>query len=422
MGNRSKQASKQASLFIGLVLVVACNNESVTEGPEPTLGATESESDSETGPPEEPACWTPGAEGYEPQDPTLFQCVGVGAGELEFFQCESLSCEPDDAAACDFGNPGEWGVGSEPAGPFPFPPEPPETAPNAQACCESDATPEETMVGCEDDCARAACNEALAALEQAVLNVELNPPAFCGTECKERAKTSLQTWIDFLEAEFDSCVEAALRGVPFFLPTPDVDAGPGALTCGKLELGCTLDPETDAFDLEEECSTSLNEPLTTSPLILECEIDGEVEVDGPQGYASTPLEGTVTLRRENPCTSGSCWFSIDSLEAEADPFSGSGYIGLDMEASLAYRGFGLLDSSSDEGTIATGMFSLDVTMEGATPTTSLQVYSFRMANSDSAVFEISTAGFEIIDAYFAWPEHDVLITSDLGDCVCLNCT
>lgn len=100
------------------------------------------------------------------------------------------------------------------------------------------------MVGCEDDCARAACKEALAAL----------------------------------------------------------DSGPGALTCGKLELGCTLDPETDAFDLEDECSTSLNEPLMTSPLIWECEIDGEVEVDGSQGYASTPLEGTVTLRRENPCT------------------------------------------------------------------------------------------------------------------------
>jgi hypothetical protein len=227
--------------------------------------------------------------------------------------------------------------------------------------------------------------------------------------------------IDFLEAEFDTCVAAARSGQAFNLPIPDVEAGPGALTCGTFSFGCTLDLEEDAFDLEEECSTSLNEPFTSTPLILSCVLDGEVESDGLEGYAYTQLEGTAIVRRESPCTSGSCWFSIDSLEIEADSFSDSGYLGRDIQASLAFQSFGLLDSSTDEGTISPGMFGLDVTLDGDTPTTSLQGYSFRMANTVSSVFEVSTGGFEIHHAAFDWPDQYVFFTA-FGDCTCINCT
>ncbi|WP_146155205.1 hypothetical protein [Enhygromyxa salina] len=137
---------------------------------------------------------------------------------------------------------------------------------------------------------------------------------------------------------------------------------------------------------------------------MECDLDGDVEVDGPEGNAFTTFEGTVTVSRESSCTSGSCWFSIDSLEIDVDAFSDSGYIGRDMQASLAYHGFGQVDSSTDEGTIAIGMFGLDVTMDGATPSLSLQSYAFSLGNSDSAVFEVSTSEFQIVDAYFAWED------------------
>ncbi|PRQ02915.1 hypothetical protein ENSA5_18530 [Enhygromyxa salina] len=245
----------------------------------------------------------------------------------------------------------------------------------------------------------------------------------CGAGCIGRTQDSLQTWIDYLEVNFDTCVEASLSGQPFVLPTPPmVEAQSGALTCGRLTLDCTLDEETDPYDLEQTCSTSLNEPLVPSPLILGCDIDGDIEIDGLAGNDFTTFEGTVVLSRQSPCTSGSCWFSIDSLEIEADSFSDSGYVGRGMEASLAHHGFGQLDSSTDEGEIAVAMFGLDVTLDGETPTQSSQIYSFEMGNSDSAIFEVSSSQFEIVDAYFEWDDYDLTITSDLATCTCLNCS
>lgn len=128
------------------------------------------------------------------------------------------------------------------------------------------------------------------------------------------------------------------------------------------------------------------------------------------------------MRRESPCTTDYCWFSIESLEIDAASYSANGYLGRDMHASLAYQGFGLFDDSTDEGAIAQRMFALDVTMDGDTPSTSLQSYAFTMANSDSATFEISSSQFQIVDAYFAWDDYDLVITTDLANCSCINCT
>jgi hypothetical protein len=127
------------------------------------------------------------------------------------------------------------------------------------------------------------------------------------------------------------------------------------------------------------------------------------------------------LRRQSPCATDTCWFSIDSIEIDADSFSGSGYIGRDMHGSMAYQGFGSFDSTTYEGMLAEGMFGIDVSMEGLTPSTSFQNYDFRMANSGDAVFDLSS-GFQILDAHFAWDDHELTITSDPGNCVCINCT
>lgn len=418
------------ALVVGVVLTAACNNEDVPEW-EPTAtggmadgdsgadGADETAEGGDDGAPPV-ACWPQ----HEPTNPTLFQCVGEAVGQLDFIQCgKLLGCEAALAGVCNFGDVGDWTVQpNEPASPKPFPPEPPETDPNARACCEANANSDQTREDCLSDCARAGCNEALSGLQAKLADHIENPPFGCDEDCSKRVVTGLETWISYLETHYDNCVSAVISDGLFYFPNPNVDAGPGAIACGTLNIDCTLDAETDPQDLEETCSTSENEPQAVTGMMLQCDLEGDVEISGPEGNDFTTLEGTAIIRRESSCTTAPCWFSIESLELDANAFSSTGYIGLDMHASLAYEGFGLFDDRTGDGTIAPRMFGLDVTLQGKTPLTTFQNYAFRMGNSDPAAFEISSTQFGIIDAYFAWEDHDLVITTDVTSCSCINCS
>lgn len=413
---------------------MACNNEDVPEW-EPTAsgdtnggadgangadgapGADETADGSDDGVPV--LCWPD----HEPTDPTLFQCVGEGAGELRSIQCKQLGgCEPAIAGVCDFDNVEDW-MFDAPTLALQFPPDAPQAEPNAQACCESTANAYQTRDGCLSDCARAGCNRALAELQARLADHMANPPFGCGSgDCYDRVVTGLETWIAYLETHYDDCVHKTLRGELFSFPNPDVDAGAGAIACGVLDIDCTLDAETDPYDLEETCSTSENEPQAATGMMLECALDGKIELSGPRGSDFTTFHGTATVRRERSCTTDSCWFGIESLDLDASDLSSHGYIGLDMHASLAYEGFGLFAARTNDGTIAPRMLGLDVTLQGKTPSTSFQSYAFRMGNSDPAIFVTSPGQFQIVDAYFAWQDHELVITSALGDCTCTNCT
>jgi hypothetical protein len=428
MKKRTKNGGVCAAVIVAILTTEACNNEDVPEV-EPTIGTggngdddADGDGADETALPPVAACWPE----HEPTNPTLFQCVGEAVGQLDFIQCgQLLGCETSIAGICDFNDVDDWTVEPDgPADPIPFPPEPPATDPNAQACCESNANAAQTREGCLSDCARAGCNKAIADLETALANHIANPPIGCGgtTDCFERVVTGLETWIAFLDTHYEDCVASVLIDVPFNFPNPDVDAGPGAIACGMLEIDCTLDEEADPYDLEQTCSTSENEPQTATGMMLECKLDGAVEISGPQGNDFTTLEGTAIVHRESSCTTESCWFHITSLELDADDFSSGGYIGLDMHATLAYEGFGMFDESTGDGTIAPRMLGLDVTMQGKEPSTSFVSYAFRMANSDPVFLETTSSQLEIVDAYFAWKDHDLVITTDLASCTCLNCS
>ncbi|MFV8750322.1 hypothetical protein ACNOYE_07210 [Nannocystaceae bacterium ST9] len=415
---------------LAMTLLTACNNEDLPDGWEPTVGDTvgdeigdESGDESDTGP-EPVSCWEP--DGYQPEDPNLFQCVGEGEGVFQYIKCgQLLGCTAEIAGECNFQALDNWESAPIGVGPFMFPPEPPETEPDARACCETNSSTQQVVDGCEADCARGACNIALAELNDALDSHINSPPGGCGenTACFDRVVEGLTTWINYLESNYDDCVDSVRKGVSFIFPNPDVDSGPGALACASLEASCTIDENEGPFDLEQACVTSENEPQEAgSFFILECDLEGEAEVSGIAGNDFTELEGSVVLRRENGCTTPSCWFSIDSLEFIGAPFSSGGYASDDMRASLAFDGFGLVDASTDEGSIAQRMFALDVVMDGDLPMESEQSYGFRMGNSDSAIFEVSTSQFQIVDAYFEWDDHAVVITTDLANCTCLNCT
>lgn len=340
-------------------------------------------------------------------------------------QCGKLvGCDAEIAGECDFDSHGNWDVKlspeDDPAIPFPLPPEPPETEPNAQACCENTATAEQTKDGCEADVARGACNRAIALMQAKIDEVKNNPPVGCDSNCVERATKGLETWISDLEANFDDCVDKALDGQPIHLPNPDTESGTGALACGTLTIDFSL--TEDAVDLEESCSTSFNPSSQQDGMMLQCSLDGDITLDGPQGTAVSTFTGTAVVRYESACSTSPCWFSIESLELDAARFSQSGYVGHDVHASLAYVGFGIFDDSTGDGTIAQRMFGLDVAMVGDTPSSSPGNYAFSMGNSDAAAFEISSSQFQIVDAYFAWQDYDLVLTSDPATCTCLNCT
>ena len=427
-------------LAAGVLVTTACNNPDVPEV-EPTLGTggTDDGGVDETGGQPTPAC----APEVEPSDPSLFQCVGAAQGSFARLECKKLACDSaasvDLAGSCDFDDQADmaedWTVSTKDVD-IMFPPsggadessggEPEECDTptgecNAQACCESDATVPQLEQGCIADCGRAACNKALKELEDKLAD---GPPAGCPVVamCVDNWTATLTTWIDFLTANFDVCVEMATNDNPddvMQFPNPNVEAEAGSGVCGRLHIQCELD---EPFDTEESCSDSLNEAQAQSGMMLQCQLNGDAELTGPQGNAFSTLAGTVILRRQTQCTTADCWFSIESLELNAPNFSQSGYVGRNIHASLAYPGFGLFDLTSSDGMIAPLMFGLDVTLWGDTPSTTGHDYAFAIGNTDSAVFEVRSNAFQIVDAYFAWANHSLVITTDLASCTCINCT
>ena len=238
-----------------VLMMVGCNNDDVPEWDPDGMEA------GETGIPTPVGCWE--LEGDELVDPTLFQCVGEAEGELKFFACKALGgCTGSVAGVCNYANAAEWTVDSVTAGPYPFPPTPPNTEPNSRVCCETATALGDAQDACAIDCARAACTEALDALKFELADHLANPEFGCGVDpCKSRVETGLTLWINHLEANYDECVNKALDNLPFVFPNPDVEAGLGALACARLQINCVLDDETEPYDLNQTCATSENEPL-----------------------------------------------------------------------------------------------------------------------------------------------------------------
>jgi MYXO-CTERM domain-containing protein len=295
-----------------------------------------------------------------------------------------------------------------------FPPPDREQEENAQACCEANANVEDVQPGCLEDCARAACNFVLEDLKNKLAS---SPPFGCGQTCAENRAETLSTWIAFVEENYDQCLEVATTPGTF-LQFPDPPSVPafGSGHDAKLTLDCTLNMQEDPFIDASSCEASFNEPPETAATQWSYGLTGTVTYDGTEGTDSTPLTGTVVLRRGD-CVSDPCWFSIESLELEADNFSSGGYVGRDMQASLAWQGFGAYDSTTNTGEIGKLMFGLDVTLDGQTPSEPLRSYAFTMTNDTAnAVFTLREGFFRIESAIFGWNDHELEISTNLASC------
>lgn len=392
-------SAHRSALAAGWFLVGACASNDVPEH-EPTLGtagtgdaasvddgADGGVDDTATGGAPEEQCWPD----HLPNVPALFQCVGAGAGVLEWEQYA-----------------GAWSAASQPVT-IEFP-SGDQGAPNVQACCEADAEPLDVNVGCLGDCARAACN---LAVEKLRAKREGGPPAGCAGDCKLRFEETLDTWASFIEASYDQCLESVRDARPFHLPDPPSvhDTWPwGAGRGATLTIECNVDSLADPYDTGQRCDTSLNPPIDAAWQEWVCPaIDGEVLVSASHGVESARLRGSVAFRR-GLCESEPCWVEIEALALETIPSPERGDIlAGPVHASLAYPAFGL--TTGPEATLGVGMLGLHVTLgPGVT-----------MANSEPVRIDLRD-GFTIREAWFAWKAEGVTLSLASASCSCTSCS
>lgn len=262
-----------STLAIGVILAAACQNNDVPEH-EPTLVTVTSGDDdgADTGPEGNggadettagptPQCWPD----HSPADPSLYQCVGVGMGDLQWEEY-ALSWK-----AASLADPVV----------IVFPPQQRED-PNVQACCEADAEAPAVIIGCVEDCARAACNLALERLQGKLAD----PPGLCGGACLDRFEDTITTWISFIEANYDECLRVARGGGQLAEAARSRERErPRSHRCGppgELTLACTMDATQLPWETEHTCETGPNGATMAAWERWSCSsLQGAVELDGP---------------------------------------------------------------------------------------------------------------------------------------------
>jgi hypothetical protein len=415
---KKRTSPRRSAVAAGCILVVACSNNDVPEH-EPTFGTggagdTDDGGDAAdagvdetgtTGDEVESQCWPD----REPADPALFQCFGVGAGVLEWEQYA-----------------GAWSAANQPVT-IEFPSENPSKL-NVQACCESSAMDDEVDVGCIQDCARAACNLAMDKLRG---KLHAGPPAGCAGACAHRFEQTMNTWIAYLETNYDLCLMLGEDETtpPFNFPDPPAanDAFPwGAGRGAVLDIDCVMDEVEVPYDTEQTCETGLNEPSEAVWEDWVCPlVDGEVAVSGVDGGETASLRGNVAFRR-GVCASGPCWIELGRLDLETLPSKRPGMLGDPLHASLAYPAFG--PTAAAEGTLAVGMLGLhvmvgaDTRVTGSAARAPITSTVFTMANSSPVRLEVVGNEIDIAEAWFAWDEHDVTIAIRGASCYCSSCS
>jgi len=379
-----------------LATAAACNNSQVPDT-QATFGTGGSSSDgsspdesgagteSDTMP--DPQCWPE----EELINPVLWQCEGVGEGVFTFLACDSLQ-------GCS--SPSEETVELS----IDFPTEDPD-APNVRACCIENALPNALASACIDDCARAACSLALENLED---QLAAGAPTGCVLGCETRFTSSLTAWIDFLRANFDDCLTAAVEpDLTLIFPNADVEQALGAAFDAVLDIDCT---NTVVLASTQEACEEPENPLPVPPEAQEwgCSVFGFAQAGSGSQTDSTPIHGSVRYQR-GECVGDPCWFQVDEFDLYADDFS-SGLYGMDAAvAHLAYPAFGSYKEGDDsEGSVGPRMLGLNVSLKATTSGGPPVPYAFSLKNSSSVDLTIKEGSFKMEGADFAWPTGEWL--------------
>src|SRR5690606_15407997 len=117
------QSMLAAPCAVVLLMCAGCNNDEIPQwGPTATGDGSDdgTETGTDGGEPVPDPCWEPGGN-FDPANPTLYQCVGEGSGELEFIICKNpFGCTASVAGVCDYDDVAEWTKMEPTVGPFTF--------------------------------------------------------------------------------------------------------------------------------------------------------------------------------------------------------------------------------------------------------------------------------------------------------------
>ena len=258
-----------------------------------------------------------------PDNPLISECSGQGGGALVFdiFSGFGNGVVPDVSSV----NPTVV-----------FPDD--DNDKHVDACCGDDADPEFVEEACVSDCGRAACNIAIATLEDAVADPTSLEGNGCGNDCAMRAASSLEDWVlPQLKSRigYDACVTmAGLNNDPsldYTLPDEDYEGEQlsfqrpddscmmfGCMNRVRLRIFCGVDSVTPTVQM---CTMAGNEEHPDIPdsgrLIIE---SGPTEITtGPKGntqmFFATSEGGTLS---QDICNDPSCLFVLESFALSTD--------------------------------------------------------------------------------------------------------
>lgn len=383
-----------------------------------TTGDTgETGDEGETGGPPQQPCADPEFEGQVPETPTVAECAGQGGGALVF------------DVYSGFGN----GVipDKSQASPTVFFPD--DTA--VGACCGAAAEPDEVAAACASDCARAACNLAIATLEDAVANPSSLAGDGCGENCAQNVALSMETWILpqlKSSAGYESCLTMANLNVD-----PDVDYSSaefvdteltfhrpsdacmnlGCLSNVRLRLYCAVD---SVMATDQMCMMATNGEHPDIP-----ESERHIIASSPTDVTSGSSGQAQALRatshggvlRQDVCHDPSCpivleTFSLSTKETvDVGPLRAWG-----LTAALAYAAVGTRVGDTvvfDTGALQfriSGASSLANEDESRGNEEDMELpLEFVIANTSPAMATFTGATFELDELEFRQGENELQI-------------
>lgn len=275
------------------------------------------------------------------ENPTISACSGQGGGALVFdvFSGIGNGVIPDKSKA-------------SPTVLFP------KHVP-VEACCGAAAKPDEVASACESDCARAACNTAISALEDAVADPSSLQGDGCGEICAMNVATSIAQWIlPQLEswAGYNSCLTMAdLNTDPAADYTAAEFVGPqltfqrpsdacmnlGCLSNVRLRIYCAVD---SVMPTDQMCTMAANGPhpnipeseqliIAPSPAEITSRSNGHVEMSRATSHGG--------VLRQDTCDDLSCPIVLETFSLATDETIEIGSLrAWNITATLAYAAIG----------------------------------------------------------------------------------
>ena len=286
-------------------------------------------------------CADPEFDSEVPQEPTVSVCDGQGGGALVFdvFSGVGNGVIPDRSKA-------------NPTVEFP------EDA-SVGACCGSLASAEQVEGACVSDCARAACNIAIATLADAVADPASLEGDGCGSDCAQRVAHSMEDWILpqlTSRTGYESCLTMARLNIDPSLDyaSPDFE-GPqlsfarpdgacmdfGCLSNVRLRVFCAVD---SVEATEEVCSMATNDehpdiPESDRLIIGASPTEVTMRSNGRTGVFTAASHGGVI--RQDACGDRSCPFVLEAFSLSTDESVNIGPLhARNLTATLEYAAVG----------------------------------------------------------------------------------